>query len=133
MTKLAIALACTLLMLCVPLRADAPDAPGFPNLVATAVADGTGDTQAVAAPSSGTLYLVGVYVTEDAGTPAAAALSVCDGTAACTKEILPITLSASQSTRWSAPSNWGIPLTAGVWIHRTAGSTRMTIVTRVYR
>ena len=114
--------------------APAPDAPGYPDFALKDVPDGTGDYQAVAAPASGTLRLVAVFSVEDAGTPAAAAFSICDGTS-CTglNEVVPFTLSATQSTRWDAPTPWGLPLTGGIFVHRTAGSSRMTIVYRVYR
>ena len=96
----------------------------------TEVDSGTGDVQGIAAADN--LRLVGYSITEDAGTPAAAELSLRHGTLATDPEIFGITLTADQSVREGLWKD-GIGVPNGVFIDRVSGTTKLTLFSKIVR
>jgi len=93
------------------------------------LASGTGNAAAVI-PTAG-LRLLGFSITESAGSPAAAKISIQEGAGAdITTEIVGVNFAASESVReWYGEH--GIPCPGGIYLNRISGSTRAVIYYRV--
>ena len=85
------------------------------------VATGTGDVQVV----TGSVRLTGYSVFESAGTPAAASLTLRDGTSTAGNPLVSVELAANASeTRSLGP---GLLVGGGVFLDRTAGESTVTV------
>lgn len=93
------------------------------------LASGTGNAAAVA-PTTG-LRLLGFSITESAGSPAVAQVSIQEGTSAnIANEIAGVNLAASGSAQtWYGEH--GIPCPGGIYLNRVSGTTRAVIYYRV--
>ena len=97
---------------------------------ATVIASGTGDVQGIAAADN--LRLVGYSITEDAGTPAAAELSLRHGVLATDPELFGITLTADQSVREGLWKD-GVGVPNGVFVDRISGTTKLPLFSKIVR
>lgn len=110
-----------LLLLAVPVAAAGP------NITATVVTSGSGDTQGVAAATG--LRLVGFSITEDAG--AVARLRLRNGTSTAGTELFDVQLAAGESAReWFGTT--GPKCASGLFVDRVSGTTRLTLYTVIY-
>lgn len=93
------------------------------------IASGTASAAAVAPTAN--LRLLGFSITESAGSPAAAQVSIQEGTGAdIATEISGVNLAASESAReWYGEH--GIPCPGGIYFNRISGTTRAVIYYRV--
>lgn len=88
------------------------------------VAAGTVGVQGI--PAQTGLRLMGVSISEAAGTPAAASVQLNHGTSSAGGEIETISLSAGQSIQqWYGPD--GIDVNLGVFANRLSGTTRLVL------
>lgn len=97
----------------------------------TRVTLASGSTSVAAVAPTARLRLIGYSVSESAGSPAAASISIQESTSTdLTKEMAAVSLAASGSyTAWLGEH--GIPCPGGIWINRVSGSTRVVVYYRV--
>lgn len=86
------------------------------------VATGTGDVQIVTSP----VRLIGYSVFESAGTPAAASLTLRDGTSTAGTPVVSVELAQNTSETRTLGGN-GVLVGGGIFLDRTSGETTVTI------
>jgi hypothetical protein len=91
----------------------------------------SGTTSLAAVAPTARLRLLGYSITESAGSPAAAIVSLQEGASTdLTKEMVGVSLPASGSqTVWLGEH--GTPCPGGIWVNRISGSTRIVLYYRI--